>query len=164
MMRLSIGAIHYSGHVADGAIDQDLLNVNDNLGDNMLFARFIYDLGSYVRSGATFIPVIHGGPDMNFFGANQFVEFFPLSGLDESQKPSPYIAMGLEEGGTSLYGMQVTYNAQVGIYLGNHFTNEYRPTARAVIGYYTGADPRLKYFQFKGETASFFYAGFMFDF
>ena len=164
MMRLSLGAIHYSGHVADGAIDQDLLNVNYNLGDNMLFARFVYDLGNYVRAGGTFIPVIHGGPDMNFFGANQFAELFPLGGQDESQKPSPYLAMGLEEGGTSQYGMQVTYNVQAGIYMGNHFANEWKPTMRALIGYYTGADPRLKYFQFKNANSSFFYGGFMFDF
>lgn len=164
MMRLSLGAIHYSGHVADGVVDANLLDVNDNLGDNMLFARFVYDLGPYARLGGTFIPVIHGGPDMNFFGANEFAEFFPWGGNDDSQKPSPYVAVGLQQGGTSQYGIVNTLNVQIGAYFGNHFSNEFKPTLRPVLGFYTGADPRLKYFQFENKSATFFYAGVMFDF
>jgi hypothetical protein len=161
--RLSIGAIHYSGHAADGATDQVLLGENYNLGDNLVFARGVYDLGPYARVGVTFIPVVHAGPPMDFFGANEFAEFFPLGGADESTKPSPYIALGLEQGGTDQYGLVNTLNLQAGVYFGNHFSNEHKPTLRAVVGYYTGADPRLKYFQFEDKRASFFYAGLMFD-
>jgi hypothetical protein len=164
MMRISTGFMHYSGHTADGAVDQDLLGINYNLGDNMLFARFVYDLGVYARAGVTFIPVIHGGPDAQFFQANQFAEFFPLGGLDETQKPSPYISAALSEGGTAQYGNQFTFNAQIGAYIGNHFSADFKPTFRLAVGYYTGADPRLKYYQFKGETTTFYYIGGFFDF
>jgi hypothetical protein len=130
----------------------------------MLFARFVYDLGVYMRAGVTFEPVIHGGPDAQFFGANQFVEFFPLGAQDDQHKPSPYVAASLIEGGTAAFGNQLTFHAQLGAYFGNHFSSDWKATLRPVFGFYTGADPRLKYFQFKNETTTFWYLGFMFDF
>lgn len=163
VMRVSLGFIHFSGHVADGAVDPSLLGINYNLGDNMFFARFVYDFAQYARFGVTFEPVMHGGPDAQFFGANQFAEFFPLGAQDEQQKPSPYIAASLTEGGTSQFGEQLTFNAQIGCYFGNHFSADHRATIRPVFGFYTGADPRLKYFQFEDSTENFWYLGGVID-
>jgi hypothetical protein len=160
-IRLSIGAIHHSGHVADGAVDVELLGTN--LGANYFFIRGLYDLGPYARVGLTFQPVLHAGPSLNTFAANEFAEFFPLGGMDDRKIPSPYIAIGLEQGGTDAFGAVNILNLQIGAYLGNHFSNDHVPTARVVLGYYTGADPRLKYFQFRDSRLSFGYAGMMFD-
>ncbi|MGK5083195.1 hypothetical protein WDW37_07795 [Bdellovibrionota bacterium FG-1] len=160
--RLSLGAIHYSGHLAEGGVDRDLLD--PNLGDNLLFARFLYDLGFYVRAGVTFLPVIHAGPSMNFFGGEEFFELFPFGGADDRQKPSPYIAFSFKQAGSEEFGMANIFHAQIGAYLGNHFTTDHVQTARLVAGFYTGVDPRLKYFVYKNKTDTFGYLGVMADF
>jgi hypothetical protein len=163
-MRMSIGFMHYSGHVADGAVDPSLLAEDYNLGDNMLFARFVYDFGTYVRAGVTFQPVVHGGPAAQFWAGNAFAEYFPFGGRDEQEKPSPYVAASLIEDGTDMFGSQLTFHAQVGCYFGNHFSSHFKPTFRPVAGFYYGADPRLKYYQFQGFIATFAYVGAMVDF
>ena len=60
LLRLSIGALYTSGHVGDGAISPELASTNVN--DARVFARFVYDLGPYLRAGATFAPILHASP------------------------------------------------------------------------------------------------------
>jgi hypothetical protein len=162
MMRFSVGVIYTSGHVADGVTDVSLrLHA---LSDVRAFGRFIYDLGPYARATVTLAPIFHSSPDMQTLSASQSLEVHPFSGADDPQKPSLYAAIGLTQEGTEEFGLQDSFHAQIGAYLGNHFSADAKPTLRPVVGYYTGADPALKQFRLHDETVSFFYAGLMFDF
>ena len=121
--------------------------------------RVVYDIDHNWRIGATIKPEIDSDPPGQWFGADQFVEWFPI-GLDKNfTGGSPYLAIGLDEGG--LHDVEITYHAQLGLLYGNHFAPEKKPAIRIVAGYYSGWDPRLKYAQFLNSKVSFFYGGVM---
>ncbi len=159
--RVSLGLIHHSGHTADGVRDASLMI--ENLGDNFFTARGVYDWGPYARVGATFMVYLTSGPSMKTFAFDQFIEWFPWGGQDDTRTPSPYVALGLHQHGTTAFGYSNTFHAQIGAYIGNHFSNDFKQTLRLVAGFYTGADPRLKYYQFRNETPTFGYLGLMAD-
>ena len=158
-LRLLVGLEHFSGHAVDGISTPSLMV--PNLGNNIFKARIVYDYKNSVRMGATFRPFIASFPPIQFFAADQFVEYFPWGGKDSTDTFSPYVAVALEEYGVSQ--IQPTFEGQIGAYLGNHFGLGHHPTARVVLGYYNGADPRLKYFQIAQVNSEFAYAGLMFD-
>jgi hypothetical protein len=165
-LRFAASYTHFSAHAADGIEDLDLLE--PPVGEEFLNLRAVYDIGTMFRVGLNFNPVLRSYPKLQFFGADQFIEYFPLGSLDSPHKPSPYVAAGLSEWGVSQ--QQLTFHAQIGVAFANHFgTHDGSPggghsqAGRAVLGYYTGADPRLKYFQYREATKSFGYLGVMFD-
>jgi hypothetical protein len=90
------------------------------------------------------------------------VEWFPWKAASNPTTATPFLALGLEEYG--VHHIDPTLQAQIGIYLGNHFREQYHPTLRFVIGGYTGADPRMKYAAIKLSKVNFIYAGAMFNF
>jgi hypothetical protein len=161
--RVSTGFMHYSGHAADGALDRALLDDFYNLGDNILQARLVYDLANYARLGGTGMWFLRNTPSKKTFGGNFFAEFFPWGGQDERGKISPYVGASLELVGVDAYGYTPALNFQIGAYLGNHFTGEFKQTLRPVLGYFTGMDPRMKYAQYRDAKDSFFYFGIMVD-
>lgn len=160
-LRCSIGLTHNSAHAADGIQDMGLFEAP--LGQEYVPIRIVYDYLKNIRVGATFKPFIRSYPSLNFFASDQFVEYFPWGANDKPHAPSFYIAAGFDEYGVA-DALQPTFHAQIGFYIGNHFSEAYRQTIRGVLGYYSGADPRLKYYQFLQATDSFAYAGMMFDF
>lgn len=167
LMRLSLGVLHVSGHAVDGGVELDFASAfasGVEAHDTRLFGRFVYDLGPYVRAGATVGPVLGSDTPMESFFAQQFVEAHPWGGADDSRSPSPYAALGLEQEGTHQTGFKNALHAQIGVYLGNHFSNDPKPTLRAVAGFYTGFDPRVAYFRLAGRATTFGYTGLMFDF
>lgn len=162
LMRFSVGVAYSTGHVSDGVTNSNLRL--RELSDTRAFGRFIYDLGPYARATVTLAPIFQSTPGMLALSASQSLEIHPLSGADDPQKPSPYVALGLTQEGTTAFGLQTSFHAQLGAYLGNHFSADGKSTLRPVLGYYSGADPALKSFRILGETVSFFYVGLMFDF
>jgi hypothetical protein len=162
-LRFSVGFIHDSGHAVDGMATQDLAELYEpTLGQESLPIRFIYDLDRQFRFGVTLKPFLRAFPEMERFAAEEFAEWFPWSASDDRKTANPYIALGLDHRGPKGQ-LKHTLNAQIGVYWGNHFDRGFRQTIRTVVGYYTGADPRLKYFEFRAATLSYAYLGLMFD-
>jgi hypothetical protein len=156
--RLSVGWTHFSGHISDNVLDPAL--IGSNLGDETIPIRFVYDMGKYARLGASFKPYIGSEPSMKFFAADQFAEWFPW-GANDSAQGTPFLAVGCEEYGP--HHLDFLLHVQVGIYFGNHLTERHRPGFRVALGFYNGPDPRLKYAQYKDESARFGYLGILFD-
>src|SRR5262249_25131153 len=90
--RLSLVVLHEAGFVGEGAADPSL--AIPSLNNDSVFARLLFDLGFFVRVGGTIFAVVHSTPSMKFVAANEFLELFPLGGLDLPTKPSPYLALG----------------------------------------------------------------------
>lgn len=162
LMRLSLGALYSSGNGISGGIDPFF--AGNSAHDTRLFGRFVYDLGPYVRAGATLGVVMASAPALHPVTAQEFAEIHPWGGADDNRSPSPYVALGLEQEHTRAFGVQNNFHAQIGAYLGNHFSNDPKPTLRAVLGLYTGADPRIVYFRIADRKSTFGYVGLMFDF
>ena len=162
-LRASIGVQHNSGHAADGidANDQQTFLFAAPLGQEFIPMKVFYDLDQSFRFGAAFKPFIRSAPSMEFAQFDEIIEWFTLKGNDDTHHPSPYIALGLEQSGPS--SLTTSVNAQLGLYFGNHFSEHFHQTMRWVLGYYNGADWRLKYFQFLNQTQAYFYAGAMFN-
>ncbi len=162
-LRFSVGAVHESGHLLDGAPAQDLPDLyHPTVAQEAAVFRVLYDVDKTFRLGATFKPYFHSTPAMAFFAADQFAECFPWGAEDERKTFNPYLALGQDERGPQGH-LTYTFHAQLGAYWGNHFSPDFKQTFRAVLGYYTGADPRLKYFELRDAKMEFFYLGFMFE-
>lgn len=158
-LRASIGISHNSGHAADGIADLDLYE--PTLGEEFVPLKAVYDWGTRLRVGATFKPFILAFPtEVQFFSADAFVDYFPW-GQDNPHQPAPYVSFGIDEMGVGhpFY----TFHGQLGVLLGNHFGRGHHQTIRGVVGYYNGADPRMKYFQYRQATMDFAYIGIMGD-
>lgn len=167
-MRLNFGLTHNSGHAVDGldANDIDLTGgprdlFQPTLGQEYVYARFIYDLDNTFRFGGTFKPFIRSVPQLQTLAFDEFIEYFPFGAIDNPHHGNPFVALGFDEWGPN--NLVLTTHVQLGLYYGNHFSKTFHQTMRAVIGYYTGADPRLKYFEFRDARQSFAYLGFMFS-
>ena len=158
-LRASLGWHHFSGHTSDDVLDTNL--VAPNLGDEVLQARLIYDYAARFRIGLSLKAVAGSEPGMKVFAGDQFVEWFPFGTASTYGKPTPYIAVGVEEWGVNV--VFPTLHVQLGAYIGNHLRPEHRSNIRLVSGYYHGVDPRLKYAQFLLSRVEFGYAGLMFD-
>jgi hypothetical protein len=157
--RLSLGWMHQSGHASDEIEDRDLFGLN--LGNEQFYARFIQDVDKKFRIGGTVRLFFDSDPGINSLGGDQFIEWMFCGSIDDETKPIPYLSVGLEEYGRKDYFY--TLNAQIGAYMGSHFKQERSTNARLALGYYGGADPRLKYMQFKSRRADFLYLGLYFD-
>jgi hypothetical protein len=159
--RLAVGWMHQSGHASDEIPDRELFGTN--LGNEELLARYVRDLSS-LRAGGTLKPFVSSDPGIQTFAADQFVEWFFLGraeGERGASTPTPYLALGIEEYGHNR--VQLSGNAQLGAYLGSHFSERHHTSLRMALGLYDGVDPRLKYAQFRDRRARFFYFGLMFD-
>ena len=156
-LRFSLGYYHYSGHVADGVLDLNLIDTT--VGYNLMRLRTVYDYGRSFRVGGSFKPYLNSVPSMHFFAFEEFAEWYPL-GIDQNPRHgAPFLAAGIEEYGSDR--LRPTYHLQVGVDFGHHFEPFTNKGTRAVIGYYNGTDPRLKYQAFVNDTVSFGYLGFM---
>lgn len=158
-LRFSVGLLHYSGHTADSVLNPEL--VPPNMGDDVILGRVVYDYGKTLRLGLTLRPAINSDPRKQFFGAEQFVEWFPWGGNESATSPSPFLAAALEEDGPRK--IELNYHIQAGVHLGNHFSEAGRQSMRVVIGYYDGLDPRLKYGRIKQTRSHFVFAGLWFN-
>jgi hypothetical protein len=148
---------HQSGHVSDNVPDMDLFG--SNLGNEVIDFRVIKDIDTNWRLGAGFRPTVGSDPGMNFFGAEEFAEYFPWGEDQHSLKP--FAAAGFEEYGRDY--LRLSSNVEIGLAAGSHFKAEKHPAFRIVLGYYNGNDPRMKYYQFKFSRQEFAYGGLMFD-
>ena len=150
---------HQSGHISDNVPDTDL--IGSNLGNEVITLRVIRDIDREWRLGGGLRPTVGSDPGMKVFGAEEFAEWFPWKADPNPHHFSPFVAVGFEEFGRQDIGL--TFNAQAGWAAGDHFSELKHPGLRIVVGYYNGADPRLKYFQFKDSKVEFVYGGLMFD-
>ena len=111
--------------------------------------------------GLTFKPYVDAEPKMLAFAADQFVEVYPLGRRESPRAVSPFFAMGVEEYGR--VKIQPTFHAQAGALVGKPFRDGNFTQFRAALGFYAGADPRLKYMQYKDARARFLYAAIFVD-
>ncbi len=157
--RARLGWTHQSGHISDNLEDLDLFG--ENLGNEILSFRLVKDLEYKLRFGGSLRAVVSSDPGMKVFGSEQFFEWFLWGATQNTHRFYPYLALGLEE-----YGRQqidLSWHIQIGAVAGNHFLAQKHSSLRVVMGFYSGNDPRLKYFQFKNAKTHFGYFGFMFD-
>lgn len=153
--RISLGWMHQSGHTSDDVLDQDL--VHPNLGNEQLLIRWFRDYHEKFRWGGTLKPYLGSDPGILRFASDQFFEWMPWGTSPRSDRFTPYFAGGLEQYGADK--IHVTYHAQLGAFIGNHWKPAYQPNLRIAAGYYNGVDPRLKYAQFKDGLQRFCYLG-----
>lgn len=158
-LRGSITWTHQSGHISDNVPDTDLIGTN--LGNEIIAFRVIKDIDRTFRFGGSLRPFLGTEPKMKAFGADQFLEWFFRGAPESKHQFTPYFAAGFEEYGFNQ--IDLTFHAQIGFMVGNHFDEIKNSTLRTVFGYYNGVDPRLKYYQFKNRKSEFIYAGVMFD-
>jgi hypothetical protein len=163
---VSVGIYHLSGHATDETVDKTL--AKGNVGNEYVFIRYMRDFENskgdpFIRAGATFKPVLGSDPTTNRFAADQFIEYYPFGGSRNPHKGTFYTAFSVEESGMVV--IQGSYNAQLGYAFGDHFASEGEvhktQCARLIAGYYTGQDPRLKYYELRQGRANFYYAGVM---
>ena len=160
-LRFSVGYTHFSAHSADGLSDQDYDLMAPSVGQESVPIRAVYDLDKTFRFAVTLRPFVRSYPSVRRVWFDQSVEYYPWGAKDSKTEFSPYVSFGLEESGVDSYIL--TYHAQLGAYIGNHFGKGHHQTLRGVLGYYNGADPRLKYFELRSAQQQFAYLGFMFD-
>lgn len=146
---------HQSGHVSDNI--EDISLIGPDLGNEIFDFRYVKDIGRQFRLGAGFRPAVISGPQMQFFGSHEFLEWYPKEVPMDPHKFTPFIAVGLEQYGlksVSLHG-----HLQMGLVAGAHFGNLSPQSTRVVVGYYNGGDTRMKYFQFQNTRSEFGYFG-----
>jgi hypothetical protein len=151
----SFGLLHFSGHLADGT-DYTSLTPLD-LGHDALFLRLIFDQKTWWRIGGTLRAYVYTNPTIQASAFDQFLELFPLGTDFSTIHPTPYLAFGLEESGVQK--LDITYHIQIGVYFGNHLEPRRQSLLRLALGYYNGADPRLKYAHFQNAKDHFLYGG-----
>jgi len=161
--RASVGITHNSGHAADGIAAEDLSApiFSQPLGQEFVPIKTVYDLDKSFRFAFAFKPFIRSFPALQWAAFDESIEWFPFGAKDDPHSGSPFIAIDLDQYGP--YSYLTTINVQAGVYFGNHFSEKFNQTMRIVAGYYSGADPRLKYFQFLNNTQLFYYFGAMFN-
>ena len=157
--RMAIIWTHESGHISDNIADMNLFGLD--VGNEAIDFRVIHDIGDRWRIGGGLKPYVMSHPNMKFLWAEQFVEWHPMGASPNPHVLRPYFAAGLIEGGVA--DMNLTVNIQAGIEAENHFLPGHTQGMRALIGYYAGNDPRMKYLQYLHATQQFLYGGFAFD-
>lgn len=153
--RMFIEWEHQSGHTSDDVLDPDL--VHPNLGNEQLQIRYIHDIDDRFRVGGTLKPYLGSDPGIKRYASDEFGEWYPWGTSSRMDRPTPFVAAGLEQYGVDK--VRMTYHAQAGAYIGNHLRPVYKPNVRIAGGYYNGVDPRLKYAQFKNGLQRFYYFG-----
>lgn len=155
----SLGFLHMSGHISDDIQDPSL--IGPNFGWEEIRLRYSYTGFANFKIGGTLSPIYSSDPLAKVFAADQFFEWYPYGLSSNRRKGSLYFAAGLEEYGAAK--IQLTGQAQLGYLFGNHDRPVHEPSLRFAIGYYNGADPRLKYMGFLNGTTHFGYAGVFVD-
>jgi hypothetical protein len=150
---------HDSGHISDN-IEIPAL-IGPDVGDEIFDFRVIRDFHKTWRVGAGFRPAVVSNPKMQFFGAEEFVEWFPKGPASGQSHLAPFVAAGLEQYGTD--AIELTGHLQMGWATGDHFAEEFHKALRFVVGAYSGQDVRLKYFKYEGTQSHFVYAGLFVD-
>lgn len=150
---------HYSGHISDNVSDPVLIGPDS--GFEVVTARVIRDYGKTFRVGASFRPTIHAHPTMQWFGAEEFVEYFPHETSADSHHLKPFISAGLEQYGNE--SVELTAHLQAGYTTADHFSEKPERSMRFVVGAYSGQDTRLKYFQYFHQQSHFIYGGLVVD-
>lgn len=160
--RFEISIIHLSAHTADGVINSNTDIVNPGVGSEYLGLRFIHDFDNYARVGGEYRPFLRSDPKFDpWLSFSLFGEVFPFGASQNPHRGTLYLASGLEVGGP-VNQVIPTYHVQLGVYWGNHMEKSHSTSLRYVVGYYNGADPRLKYFSLLGTRDHFYYFGMMF--
>jgi hypothetical protein len=164
-LRGFIGLTHNSGHAADGMNAADVANGQGALfvtpvGEEFIPVRVIYDYQKMFRFGVEFKPFIRSAPQMTTLAFDQWIEYFPLGATDNPHWITPYISIGMDQEGPVNY-FSNRIEAQLGVYIGSHFSEVHKSTIRFLVGYYNGLDPRFKYQQVADSNAVFFYGGTM---
>ena len=150
---------HQSGHISDNVPDIDLMG--PDLGNEVFDFRVVQDFERTWRIGGGLRPFVISNPSIPAFGAEQFAEWYPNQMSTDPHELCPFVALGLEEYGAKT--VDLTAHLQVGYVAGSHFDQHNLQSMRFTLGVYSGADPRLKYFQFKNRRVDFVYAGFSFE-
>ncbi len=153
--RLAFIWTHQSGHVSDNIEDPGL--IGPDLGNEIFDFRYVYDIGRKIRMGAGFRPAVVSTPRMRFLGAHEFFEWYPDEVPTDPHKFTPFVALGLEQYGLDRIALHG--HLQIGYVAGAHLGNISPQSTRIVIGYYNGADTRMKYFQFRNTRNEFGYFG-----
>ncbi len=157
--RMAVIWTHESGHISDNIADPSLIGLD--VGNESLDLRVVHDIDRRWRFGGGLKPYLMSHPNMKFLWAEQFAEWHPMGASPNPQHFRPYFAVGLTEGGVK--DMNLTVNVQAGLAAADHFSEGHSQGIRAVIGYYNGNDPRMKYLQYRYDTQQFLYAGLAFD-
>ena len=158
-LRWSAGWMHYSGHISDNVADPEL--IGPNIGFEQLFLRVVADYDDDFRVGGTLKPFIGTDPGLKTFAADQFIEWYPWGTAHLASRPTPFLALGLEEYGRRKIDPSV--NLVAGAYMGNHLHATHKTSMRYVLGYYAGPSPQLKYMAIKDEKTRFLYTGIIFE-
>ncbi len=153
--RLALIWTHQSGHVSDNIEDPGL--IGPDLGNEIFDFRYIYDIGRKIRMGAGFRPAAISTPRMRFLGAHEFFEWYPDEVPMDPHKFTPFVALGIEQYGLDRIALHG--HLQLGYVAGAHLGNLSPQSTRIVLGYYNGADIRMKYFQFRNTRNEFGYFG-----
>jgi len=157
--RVSLIWTHQSGHTSDDL--QDLSLFGSNLGNEIISFRYIHDIQDTARLGMSFRPDVSADPTMLAFGAEEFVEWFPWHPAKNPHSMAPFVGFSMEEYGHNSIGL--TGNAMIGLASGNHLSDTKHPAIRVVLGYYSGYDTRLKYYEFLNSYMRFVYSGVQID-
>ncbi len=157
--RASITWTHLSGHISDDVIDKTL--IGPDVGDEVFDFRFIRDYHKTWRVGAGFRPTARSHPKMETLGFEEFAEWYPYQTAADSHHLKPFIAAGLEQYGNN--SLELTAHLQAGYTTADHFSEKDDKALRFVIGAYSGADPRLKYLQYRNMTQHYIYGGIVVD-
>ena len=157
--RATLAWMHQSGHISDNVLDADL--IGPNLGNEIISYRMIHDVDRSFRFGGTLRAYVGADPGMKALGFDQFGEWFPTGVPTDYHQGAPYLAASFEQYGRN--HLDFSSNYQLGYMVGNHFDPVKHTSMRAVLGYYQGNDPRLKYYQFKTSRVQFGYLGLMFE-
>jgi len=157
--RASLIWTHQSGHLGDDVVNPVL--AAKNLGNEILTFRFIHDIDDTARLGASFRPNVSADPTMLVFGAEQFAEWFPWHAAKNPHSMAPFVGFSMEEYGHS--SLDLSANFMIGLASGNHLQGTKHPSLRVVMGYYSGTDLRLKFYEFDKTMMKFAYGGIQVD-
>lgn len=159
-LRATIIWTHYSGHISDNVADVSL--IGPDVGDEAVNFRVIRDIGKTWRYGGGFRPILRSHPSMQFLAFEEFVEWFPYQTPVDHHHLKPFVAAGLEQYGND--SLELTAHLQAGFTTADHFAEkDQKAEMRFVVGAYSGADTRLKYFQYRHLDSHFIYAGLVID-
>ena len=147
--------VHYSGHATDEILDFGLFG--SNLGYEQIRFRWVGWHSDYFRGLYTFQPFMGTEPARPALSASQEINYFPWGVSGSRKEGSAYFALMFEESGPSTLGLSTS--VQAGWLFGNRSRPIHDPGYRALIGYYNGWDPRLKYQGFRHARADFVVVG-----
>jgi hypothetical protein len=159
---ISAGYNHTSGHISDGVLAEDQSLSPLDVGIDSLPVRVIYNGNEFLRPGITLkVLIFPSDPRSKLVSGNEFFEFYPWGHTKDTTRGTPYLAIGFEEYGHDR--IELSFHGQLGAYFGNHRDSKRASSLRAVLGVYTGQDPRLKFYYGRNNRVTFGYLGLMMD-